>query len=581
MTRGKIPQNSAARHEPKWATLTVCLLLAAITLAVFAQTFGHNFIFYDDNEYVFDNPMVAQGLTLKGFKWAFTGFHAANWHPLTWLSHMLDCQIYGLRHPGGHHATSVLVHTASVIALFLILRKMTGAIWRSAFVAAIFAIHPLRAESVAWVAERKDVLSGFFFILTIGAYVRYARGPRSALRYGAVVLLFVAGLMCKPMLVTLPAILLLLDFWPLKRTESVLRLVLEKLPLFALSAGGCAVTLLAQARAMQSNEAYSVPLRLANATVAGMIYLIQMIWPANLVVFYPYPQNGLPPWEVALALIILVGISLAAWMTRKSRPWLLMGWVWYLVMILPVIGIIQVGGQAHADRYTYLPQIGLYIALTWLAVEWCAKLAVKRELITTLAAGIIVTLMICAWQQVSYWKDGETLWAHALACTTNNDEAYNCLGLAFREDGKLDDAIAAFQKAVEINPNCSDAHSNLGLVLLPKGRVDEAIDHCRKALAIRSDYKETHINLGNALVQKDRMDEAITEYREALHLDPDYAEAHNDLANALLAKGQVDEAINQYHIALEIKPDYADARYNLGIALQRKEAGAKALAPSR
>ncbi len=357
----KVPAG-AGRREQRWRVAVLCLTLAAITFAVFGQTAGFGFVNYDDNDYVYDNPVVARGLTLKGIVWAFS-CHASNWHPLTWLSHELDCQLYGLN-PSGHHLTNVLLHTATVIALFLVLRQMTGALWRSAFVAAVFAIHPLRVESVAWVAERKDVLSGLFFMLTIGAYVRYARRPWSPARYGLVVLLFALGLMCKPMLVTLPVVLLLLDYWPLQREESrkLSGLVLEKLPLLALSAASCVVTLLAQNGAIQSTELYSMPMRYANALVSGMVYLGQMVWPAGLAVFYPYPHNGLPAWEVALAGMLLAGLSAGAWGRRRKQPWLLVGWLWYLVMLLPVVGVIQVGGQAHADRYTYLPQIGIYVA---------------------------------------------------------------------------------------------------------------------------------------------------------------------------------------------------------------------------
>jgi Flp pilus assembly protein TadD len=586
MIRKEPPLKSAARRDQRWLVPGLCLVLAAITFAVFGQTVHHEFIFYDDNEYVFDNPIVAQGLTLKGFVWAFTHVHSANWHPLTWLSHMLDCQLYGL-HPGGHHLTNVLLHAATVIVLFLALRQMTSALWRSAFVAAVFAIHPLRVESVAWVAERKDVLSGLFFMLTIGAYVLYARRPWSLARYGLVLLLFAMGLMCKPMLVTLPLVLLLLDYWPLNRWQTEApglrlagrlvsrRVVFEKLPLLVLSAAACAITLLAQSSVMQSNESCSMPLRFANALVTCMVYLGQMVWPAGLAVFYPYPQNGLPPWEVALAGTLLAGLSAVAFWQRRKQPWMLVGWLWYLVMLLPVVGIIKVGAQAHADRYTYLPQIGIYVAATWLAAEWGAKWHAGRAAFGGLMATVLAVLIVCAWKQTTYWESGETLWTHTLACTTNNYEACNGLGLALNQEGRVDDAITCFEKAVQINPDCADAHSNLGLVLLPKGRVDEVIAHCQKALQLNPYYKETHINLGNALVQKGRVDEAISEYYKALEIDSDYAEAHNDLANALLAKGKVDEAISEYHEALEIKPDYADARYNLGIALRQKEGADK------
>ena len=413
---------------------------------------------------------------------------------------MLDCQLYGL-HPGGHHLTNVLLHTATVIALFLVLRQMTGALWRSAFVAAVFAIHPLRVESVAWVAERKDVLSGLFFMLTIGAYVRYARRPWSPARYGLVVLLFALGLMCKPMLVTLPVVLLLLDYWPLQRVEPAGRLVLEKLPLLALSAASCVVTLLAQTGAIQSTESFSLPLRFANALVTCMVYLGQMVWPAGLAVFYPYPHNGLPAWEVVLAGMLLAGLSAVAWGERRKQPWLLIGWLWYLVMLLPVVGIIQVGEQAHADRYTYLPQIGIYVAVTWLVAEW--RSGTGRVALGGLMAACSRVLMVCAWKQTAYWQNSETLWTHTLACTTDNDMAHNNLGNDLLQKGRVDDAISQYQKALQIKPNYAEAHNNLGNALLQKGRVDDAIAQCQKALQIKPDYAEAHNNLGNALCKRE------------------------------------------------------------------------------
>jgi hypothetical protein len=495
--------------------------------------------------------MVARGLTLKGIVWAFS-FHAFNWHPLTWLSHMLDCQLYGL-HPWGHHLTNVLLHTATVIALFLLLRQMTGALWRSAFVAAVFAIHPLRVESVAWVAERKDVLSGLFFMLTIGAYVRFARRPWSPVRYGIVVLLFALGLMCKPMLVTLPLVLLLLDYWPLHRAESARRLVLEKLPLLALSAAASAATLLAQHAGIQSGGSFSLPYRLGNALVSYMVYLGQIIYPAGLAVLYPYPRHGNPLWEVALAGMLLAGISVIAWAGRRTRPWLLMGWVWYLVMLLPVAGIIHVGEHAHADRFTYLPQIGIYVVVTWLVAQWRVSHVVLGGLMT----GVLAVLMVSAWQQTAYWQNSETLWTRALACTTGNAMAHWALGDVLRKKEKLDDAIAQYEMALEIDSRSMEAHNNLGIALAEKGSVDKAIAQYQMALQINPNYAEAYNNFGIALVKKGSLDEAIAQYQKALQINPNYAEAHNNLGIALRQKGRVDEAIIHYQMALQINPNYA------------------------
>jgi len=549
-----------------WRVPAVCLALAAITFAVFGQTLRHEFIDFDDNEYVYENPVVARGLTLKGIVWAASSFHAANWHPLTWLSHMLDCQLYGL-HPGGHHLTNVLLHTGTVIALFLVLRRMTGAFWRSAFVAAVFAIHPLRVESVAWVAERKDVLSGLFFMLTIGAYVRYARRAWSLPRYGLVVLLFAMGLMCKPMLVTLPVVLLLLDYWPLQRVETrkISGLVLEKLPLLALSAAACVATLLAQAGAIQSAEFYSLRPRFGNALVTCLIYLGQMVWPSGLAAFYPFPLNGPPAREVALAGILLAGLSVAAWGERRKQPWLLMGWLWYLAMLLPVIGVIQVGMQAHADRYTYLPQIGIYMAVTWLAAEW----RFSRVAFGSLMAGVLAVLMVCAWKQTAYWENTETLWNHTLACTKGNIVAHLNLGHDLSKKGRLDEAISFYQKGLQTEPDNAASENNLGNVLCEKGRVDEGIAHYKKALQIKPAFAEAQFNLGKAFRLEGKVDEAIVQFQKALQIKPDFAPALFNLGNTFLQQGKADQAVAQFQRALEINPTNAGIHLNLGLCFSQ------------
>jgi tetratricopeptide (TPR) repeat protein len=550
----------------------VCLLLAAITFTVFGRTLTHEFIDFDDETYVYDNPMVVRGLTRPGLVWAFTSVHAANWHPLTWISHMLDCQLYGL-HPGGHHLTNVLLHTATVIVLFLVLRQMTGALWRSAFVAAVFAIHPLRVESVAWVAERKDVLSGLFFILTIAAYARYARRSGSFARYGLVLLLFALGLMCKPMLVTLPGVLLLLDYWPLQRmkTRKLSALVLEKLPLLALSAASCAATLLAQHKAIQLSGALSLPLRLANALTACMVYLGQMVWPAGLAVFYPYPYNGLPAWKVTLAGALLTGLSALAWVQRRRQPWMLVGWLWYLVMLLPVAGIIQVGTQAHADRYTYLPQIGVYVAVTWLAEAWGARRRDARVALACFMPALLAALIICAWKQTTYWKDSETLWRHTLACTTNNYTAHfglaNALG---HHEGAIDEAISQYHQALQIKPDSADTHNDLGNALVQENKLDEAISQYQQALQLEPAYSGVLNNLawlmaagpqaslrnGNKAVELARKANALTAGNDPLIL--------HTLAAALAEAGRFSEAVETAQRALQL----AGAQSNTGLAAQ-------------
>lgn len=548
-------------------TALICLALAAITFAVFGQTLHHGFVNFDDRDYVYENPTVSRGLTAGGMAWAFS-FHAYNWHPLTWLSHMLDCQMYGMR-PGGHHLTSILLHAASAIALFLILRQMTGAGWRSAFVAAVFAIHPLRVESVAWVAERKDVLSGLFFMLTIAAYVWYVRQPRRPWRYGLVALLMALGLMCKPMLVTLPLVLLTLDYWPLQRMESAGKLVREKLPLLALSAASCLMTLLAQDKAIQSIQSYSLTARLANALVSCADYLRQMVFPAGLAVFYPYPPGGIPAWEAVCSGGLLIGIFAAAWALRRAQPWLWAGWLWYLIMLLPVVGIVQVGGQAHADRYVYLPQIGIYLALTWSAGFAAKQWRITEPVLGCLAIGVIGALMICSWKQTTYWRNSETLWTHTIACTADNELAHYNLGIALDEQGKLDEAMAQYQEALKIRPSYPAAENNLGLALQRKGALDEAIAHFQKAIQ-GAGFVEPIVNLGNALLQKGEVEEAIVQYQQAVRLAPNLPTGHNNLGNALVQKGDLEGAAAQYEKALDLDPEYADANYSLGNILLGK-----------
>jgi tetratricopeptide (TPR) repeat protein len=622
----------------------ICLALAAITLAVFGQTVRHQFVNFDDGDYVVTNPVVAHGLSFNGFIWAFARPHHANWHPLTWLSHMLDCQLYGL-HPGGHHLTNVLLHTGTAIALFLVLRRMTGAEWRSAFVAAVFAIHPLRAESVAWVSERKDVLSGLFFMLTLWAYVRYAEksggsnqwsvtshqasttpaagnGPRTtdrgtlitdhrSLFYLLSLLFFALGLMSKPMLVTLPAVLLLLDFWPLGRFRSlesgvqslisnvhspqspahtarksqiVYRILPEKLPFLALSATSCVVTLLAQSKAMKPFETFPLPTRLGTALLSCKVYLVQMIYPARLAAFYPFPPHT-SAWQVTMASILLLVLSAIAWGERRRRPWLLMGWLWYLVMLLPVLGLVQVGDQAHADRYTYLPQIGIYVAITWLAADFAAERQVGWMALGGLMASVLAVLMACAWKQTAYWNNSEALWKHALACTSGNKLAFVNLGHELYEQGRLDEAISHYRKGLEAHPNDRQFHNNLANALREKGLLDEAIVHYEKAVEIAPRSAEAQFNLGKALGLKGKPDEAIPRYEIAVQLEPDFLPAQLSLANALLQQGQADLAVPHFQKVLEARPNDAGLHLNLGLCFfqmgrmqEAKEEYEKALA---
>ncbi len=599
-------ESPAADLNERWLVPGVCIFLAVIIWVVFGQTLGHEFVNYDDDEYVYENPEVVRGLTFQGIIWAFTHVHCSNWHPLTWISHMLDCQIYGLS-PGGHHLTNVLLHTATAILLFLVLRRMTGFLWRSAFVAAVFAIHPLRVESVAWVAERKDVLSGLFFMLTLWAYTRYAQGvtgdrgqvtgtkemvpaPGVSLFYCLVLMFFALGLMCKPMLVTLPLVLLLLDYWPLRRIsefgvrrselENTLRpstlnpqlstLLLEKLPLLGLAVASCVVTIFAQHETIQPFENISLPLRAGNASISCVAYLGQMFWPAGLAVLYPFPAAGIEVSEVVMSLVLLAGISGGVFILRGRCPCFLTGWLWYLIMLLPVIGIVQVGVQARADRYAYLPQIGLYLMLTWAAADLCAGWRHRRAVLGGGATVILAALIFCARAQASYWRNSELLWTHTLACTSDNAVAHNNLGDALFKKGKVDEAITQYQESLEIKPDCAKVCFNLGGALVQKGRVDEAMVYFQKALQINPDSADACYNLGMALLQKGDVDKAMVYFQKALQINPDYADAGINLGNALFQKGSLDEAIIHYQKALQIKPDSVDACYNLGMALLQK-----------
>ncbi len=562
----------------RWLVPAVCLVLAAITIAVFGRTRTFDFVDFDDNEYVYENQVVAKGLTFKGIIWAFTNYKIDHWLPLTWLSHMADCQVYGLW-AGGHHLTNVALHTAAAVLLFLALREMTGSLWRSAFVAAVFAIHPLRAESVAWIAERKDVLSGVFFMLTLWAYAHYARQP-SCRRCTTVALLYGFGVLCKDTLVTLPFVLLLLDWWPLHRVKLdgaggakfgaaklvalFEGLVKEKTPLFLISAASCVVSVLWQQKAAGSAQ---IPFleRLGNAFVSYGIYLWQVVFPAGLAVPYPYPPNGQPLWKVALALVLLAAIFICVLACLKKRPYLLVGWLWYLGMLVPVIGFVQISYHSHADRYTYLPAIGLVMAGTWAVADWSKGWNHRRAVLQVLAAAVLGTLMVCAWKQTAYWQNSEILSRRALACTTDNYVAHMVLGNALLRKGNADAAMAHYQQALRINPDYAQAYNNLGITLFQKEKVDEAIANYQQALKIEPDFTQAHENLGNALLQKGRVDEAITHYQRVLQIYPEYEEAQDNLAKALIQKGRMDEAITQYQKALQLGP--ADPRFQNNLAL--------------
>jgi tetratricopeptide (TPR) repeat protein len=575
-------QEDPASPGDKRTVLSICLFLVAAVFLVFGQTLRYAFVNYDDSTYVLGDSPVTKGLTLGGIGWAFTNGYSANWHPLTWISHMLDYQLYGLN-AGGHHLTNVLLHAATAILLFLVLRRMTGALWPGAFVAVVFAIHPLRAESVAWVSERKDVLSGLFFMLTLLMYVQYVegskgRGPKAKVFYGLTLLFFALGLMSKPMLVTLPFVLLLLDYWPLGRftfpshrgaanfsAPSAARLVFEKLPLFLLAAASSVITFIVQKNsgAMATLENIALPLRLANGLVSYVVYIFQMLWPSHLAVFYPYLARG-PGWEMAGAGALLLFTTVLAVVFARRLPYLLVGWLWFLGMLVPVIGIVQVGGQARADRYTYLPQIGLYLLAAWGMRDLTASWRHRRQVLGAGALTVITVLIVCAWRQTSYWRNSESLWIHTLACTPDNAVAHRNLGDVFVMQGRSAEAIEQFQQVIKIKPDDAEAHYNLGVAFASQGRDVEAVEHYRKAIQFNPDHAEAHNNLGSLLAKQERPDEAVKQFQQAVRIKPDYIEARYNLGIALASQGRFDEAAGQFRKAIQFKPDYVAAHHNLG-----------------
>ena len=546
--------------------LWICLALLAATFAVYAPVRHFDFVNFDDPEYVRDNPHVRAGLTSPSLAWAFTSTESANWFPVTRLSHLLDAELFGMR-AGLHHLASVLFHALAALCLFAFLRRATGARWPSALVALLFALHPLHVESVAWVAERKDVLCALFWFLALWAYVRYAERP-GVRRYLLVLAPFCLGLMSKPMIVTLPLVLLLLDVWPLGRLPALR----EKVPFFALSAAGAIATYLVQrgSGAVEALAAFPLGLRVENALVSYVIYAAKMLWPARLAVFYPYPSQ-IPLWQAALAALGLAGISILVLRCRRSRPYLAAGWLWYLVTLAPVIGLVQVGAQARADRYMYVPMVGLAIMLAWGVADWLRRAPRLRPAAAVLAVAACLLSAAVARAQVEYWKDSQSLFEHALAATDGNYLAHHNLGVALAEmPGRLPDAIAHLQAALRIKPDSARVHTDLGNALskLPGG-ASEAVAEYRAALRISPDSAIPHNNLGNTLASMPgRLPEAVAEYQAALAIDPDYAEAHNNLGFALARiPGRLPDAIREYREALRLRPGYAEADSNLAGAL--------------
>ena len=580
----------------------ICLLLVLSTFAIYFRVCSYEFVNYDDDIYVTANAQVQKGLTLKNMAWAFSTTEIANWHPVTWISHMLDVQLWGLD-SGRHHLVNLLFHIANTLLLFLTLNRMTGALWRSAFVAALFAMHPLNVESVAWVAERKNVLSTFFWILTMWSYSRYVEKPAAG-RYLAMLFLFMLGLMTKPMLVTLPFVLLLLDYWPLNRLQfeaaltsrhfnihadsqttgtgdllqsdvssvppaasgnpSILSLIREKIPLFVLAAVSCWVSFLAQqsSGAVRSMEAIPLASRAANALVSYVAYMGKMIFPFKLAVFYPYPAE-IPGWKIAGAATVLILFFGLAWKVRMRHPYVLVGWLWYMGTLVPVIGFVQLGAQAMADRYAYVPLVGLFIASIWGVAEIIKNHPNLKKMIPVAAISVVGFFSLMTWMQAGYWKNSVELFQHALDVCPGNYLAHNNLGNAWAGLGQNDAAHNHYAQALQIYPDYADAHYNTGRILAARGQLDEAIDHYQAAIKSNPGLKKAYYNLGTVWAQKGQDAEAIRHFSTALKLDPDYAEAHNNIGVVLIRQGKIDEAAAHFQKAVNLKANDVAAQKNL------------------
>ena len=615
-------------HPPPsstWTTVFVGLLLFGLVFFVFLSATRNEFVNYDDTVYVTENPHVQGGPTWANLKWALSSGHAGNWHPLTWWSHQIDYGLYGPK-PSGHHLTSVLLHALNALLLFLVFQRMTGATWRSLAVALLFGLHPLRVESVAWVAERKDVLSGLFFMLTLLCYVQYvrllsARAPMAGFFYALTLVAFALGLMSKPMLVTVPFVLLLLDGWPLDRMACrtsqaegpamrsiYTKLVIEKLPFFLLAAVVSVVVLKVQQSGGAVFESLPLVARAENAVVSYCRYLAKLFWPADLAVYYPHVYS----WSAAIVLscsLVLVVVSVAFVLLSRRRPFFLLGWFWYLGMLVPAIGLVQVGSQSMADRYSYLPIIGILVALVW---GLHALTEQKRKWViawSTAGAAAAVVCVVLTHRQIGRWKDSETLFRHALAVTKNNTVALNNLARALGEKGRLDEAteqyrealkldannafatgglgvlamkrrdydgaVEYFQGAIGLDPNDANTHHNLGIILARKGALDDAIRQFEAAVQLQPDNAEAQNNLGGMLLMKERFDDAIAHYREAIGLKPGFAKAHKNLGLALVRTGQIDEAIAQFREAVRLDPANAEAQERLKMALEMKTEAAQ------
>ena len=554
----------------------VCLCLLLLPLLAYWQVQGHEFLNLDDDLYVTANPNVQEGLTVENLLWAFRFNEVSYWHPLTWLSHMLDCQLFGL-HAGAHHFTSLLIHTASTLVLFLALLRMTGALWPSAFVAALFALHPVQVESVAWVAERKNLLSALFWFLALWAYARYAERPRVA-PYLLVVAFMGLGLLAKPTLVTLPFVLLLLDYWPLGRWQPSSRsvnqkrfLVYEKLPLFLLSAASIGVVTLSSLGMgiVISSEHVSLALRIKNALVSYLLYLQKIALPLDLAFFYPYPKS-IPSWQLWSALVGISGITFLALRLSRRAPYLPVGWLWFLGTLVPVLGLVQQGlWPALADRFLYVPCIGLFLIIVWGGVDLAAHWRLSRALIGFAGASILLACLFATNAQVRYWQNSTALLVHALSVTKDNHLAHYNLGALLKQRGESEKAFFHLQEALRILPDNPRFHNSLGVALMEKGDLQSAFIHFNEAVRLFPEYADAHNNLGLALSRLGKTDEALLQYQRAIRISPDEGAYHFNLGNAQIAQGNYSEAVSSYRKALLTRPEDENLQLNLGYALTR------------
>lgn len=585
--RGKTPVAVELARPPQSPPRTgvliaiICVILAVAILALYAQTFRFDYVAYDDDQFVYQNPMVIAGLSPAGLAWALTTTYAANWYPLTWISYQLDCQIFGLN-PGAEHAINVSLHLANTLLLFFALLRMTKQPWRSALVAAIFALHPLHVESVAWIAERKDVLGTLFAMLMLLFYIRYVRAP-SAGKYIYVALAFALGLMAKPMVVTWPFVLLLLDFWPLRRVGwpmelgSLARLSREKAPLFVMTAIGSAVTYLAQRNygAVESLDYLPWSARVANILVSYLLYMAKAVWPVDLAAFYPSHPHDV---EIVVAsALVLIAITVAAVIRARLSPWLLVGWLWYLGMLVPVIGIVQVGWQAMADRYTYAPLVGLSIALVWTIADAVERSPLLQRGTIALSIVVLSILAVAAYRQAGYWKNSHALFEHALAVTSGNYVMENNMGLILGQEGQSAESMAAFHRAIAISPVYADAYANLGRELMVSGQMNEASPPLLRAIRLNPRLEDAQASLGVLLASEGKFGQAEQHLEEAVRLSPTDSYSQSNLCSVLQYLTRPAEAVAHCAEALKLQPDSPAARLNLASAFAAQGKRAEAI----